>query len=262
MLADLLTTTLPDDLRRARRPAAERTASPTPRASCPSAPTRTHDPHRAVWRLAADPGLPARARRDGRGQATGEQLPGSRASRTGLPGALARHALGELAAAVGDPEAAAELYAEAGARLPGDLDDPDLIPWRAGAAMALTHLRRHREAADLAEAHLARAARARLGVRRRARPADARRHRDRRRPDRPAPRGAARPSRACRADRLAAQVDTDLAVLITLQHGAGAREEAVAPAPRRRGVRRPRGPVPAPEPGPPPARSGSASSRA
>ena len=33
---------------------------------------------------------------------------------------------------------------------------------------------------------------------------------------------------ASTAERLAAQVDTDLAVLITLQDGAGAREEAVA----------------------------------
>ena len=73
----------------------------------------------------------------------------------GFAAALACHARAELSSALGDLDNAADLYAEAGEQVSADLDNPDLLPWRAGAAMALTHLRRHREAHELAETNLA-----------------------------------------------------------------------------------------------------------
>ena len=217
MLAEFLTTTLPDDLRRARE--LLRTGHVTDAQSALSArarPDARPAPHGAVAR--PHPGVPARPGRDvARGSGPASSCSRSR-RRTGYAGALARHALGELASARGDVEAAAAEYAEAGARLAGDLDNPDLVPWRsgrppwhspvcAGTARPTT----------LAQEHLAAAPALRLGVRRR---------RTRCAPS-PPPRSATAGWRLLRAgprdarrrrapSRLAAQVDTDLAVLITL----------------------------------------------
>lgn len=71
----------------------------------------------------------------------------------GPPGAMAHHARGELAAALGESEAAVEHFATAGARLAGteELSDPALVPWRASAAIALVRVGRGREAVGLAE---------------------------------------------------------------------------------------------------------------
>ena len=134
-------------------------------------------------------------------------------------------------------EAAADEYFAAGAAIAGDLDNPDLVPWRAGAALALTRLRQHQEANELAQENLQLAQRSgsAYAVGQALRTVAATSFGDGRvdllRQARATLEGA-------RADRLAAQVDTDLAVLITLQGGAGTREEAVDAAPRRRGVRR------------------------
>ena len=73
----------------------------------------------------------------------------------GLAGALAAYTLGEIASAQGNAELASLRYAEASEHLGPDLDDPDLVPWRSGAALALTRLHRPREADQLAREHLA-----------------------------------------------------------------------------------------------------------
>ena len=151
--------------------------------------------------------------------------------RGGVVGALAHHALGELATARGEHETAATRYADAGDRQRhrGDRidDDPEVLPWRSGRALALTRLGRHREARDLAAEHLAvaRAAGSSYAVAQALRTlattsTDGGRM------------GLLRDARAALApivaERLAAQIDTDLAGLLIL-HGDGAsRDEAVA----------------------------------
>lgn len=133
--------------------------------------------------------------------------------------------LGELATARGEHEGALSHYTDAGARLASDADDLETVPWRSGSALALTRLGRHRQAARLAVEHLriARAHGSAYAVAHALRTAaatDANGHRLR----------LLREARATlagtAADRLAAQVDTDLAVLLTLQPGGT--EEAVS----------------------------------
>jgi DNA-binding NarL/FixJ family response regulator len=70
----------------------------------------------------------------------------------GLPGALAHHARGDLSTALGEHELAEGHFRDAG-RLTGSSEDPELVPWRAGAALAAVRLGRSREAAVLAHAH-------------------------------------------------------------------------------------------------------------
>jgi len=150
----------------------------------------------------------------------------------GLTGALVRMALGDLATARGEHEAAAARYADAGDLLAADpagqdaSDDPDLVPWRSGAAMALTRLGHRREAAALAAAHLELSRRrgSAYAVAQALRTAATTNHD-----------GQAlvllREARATlagvSAERLAAQIDADLAVLLTLQGDPDATAEAV-----------------------------------
>lgn len=145
----------------------------------------------------------------------------------GVVGATARHALGELATSSGDPAGAAEHHAAAGSLLGAELDDPEQVPWRSGLALSLAHLGQRAEADRLAREHLDRAretgspyavaqalrtaattngAGGRLGLLREAR-ATLSTH---------------------RAERLAAQIDTDLALLLSFQHDPAAAAEAVA----------------------------------
>lgn len=144
---------------------------------------------------------------------------------TGPASAVASHALGELATARGDHEAALRHYAEAGALLVTGHDDPETVPWRSGAALALTRLGRHREAAALAAEHLelARTHGSAYAVAHALRTVAATNADGSRVP-------LLLEARAMLdsvpADRLAAQIDTDLALLITLQGGPTA--EAVA----------------------------------
>jgi DNA-binding NarL/FixJ family response regulator len=72
----------------------------------------------------------------------------------GLPGAVAHHAKGELAAAVDDPDLAAEHFTIAGERTDDSAEHLDLVPWRSGAALALVRAGHRRAAAELADAHL------------------------------------------------------------------------------------------------------------
>jgi DNA-binding CsgD family transcriptional regulator len=71
----------------------------------------------------------------------------------GLAGALAHHARGDLSTALGEHEPAEGHFRNAGLRLTGSGEDPELVPWRAGAALAAVRLGRSREAAVLAHAH-------------------------------------------------------------------------------------------------------------
>lgn len=74
-----------------------------------------------------------------------------------LQGAYALHALGDIAAAHGDHDTAARRYAEVGRQLHLSLDNPAVLPWRAGRALALIRLGNGREAVDLARENAARA---------------------------------------------------------------------------------------------------------
>jgi ATP/maltotriose-dependent transcriptional regulator MalT len=71
----------------------------------------------------------------------------------GPAGAVAQHARSELATALGDAEEAVDHALLAGERLAGtgEMTDPALVPWRAAAAIAMVRVGRRREAAELAE---------------------------------------------------------------------------------------------------------------
>ena len=137
----------------------------------------------------------------------------------GAGGPLAASARAELATASGDHDAAAQAYAAAGALAASTAvegDDPDLVPWRAGAALALVRLGRAAEARALAAEHLA------LARRRGSAHAVAQALRIAAATSLGGDRGALlREARAVLgstvAERLAAQVDTDLAVLLVLE---------------------------------------------
>ncbi|NPC97194.1 helix-turn-helix transcriptional regulator [Nocardioides sp. zg-DK7169] len=134
--------------------------------------------------------------------------------------AIAHHSCGELAAALGDTEDALEHHLECGRLLgptPADPQEAYLLPWRGSAAIALVRLGRGREGNDLATewlevatasgSPLAHAHALRIlavvgaGPHRTERLTEARALLL----DHPAP-------------RLAAQIDTDLAALMLLQH--------------------------------------------
>lgn len=144
----------------------------------------------------------------------------------GLPGALAAYTLGEIASAQGNPDLASLRYAEASEHLGDGLDDPDLVPWRSGEALALTRLHRPREADRLARQHLAlsRDGGSSYSVAHALRTA-ATTNADGTRLV--MLREAQAILKGLEARRLAAQVDTDLAVLLTLEGSASGAIEAV-----------------------------------
>lgn len=144
----------------------------------------------------------------------GEAL-GAFLDRPGLAGAVAHYGRGELSAATGDSDLAAGHFGRTGRLVADGHDDPELLPWRVGAALAAVRLGRRREGAVLAREHLAVAREAEapyavaLGLRTLA-TVDA--HSDRT--------ATLRSARAALGDvpaaRLAAQIDTDLAGLLLL----------------------------------------------
>ncbi|WP_222130256.1 LuxR family transcriptional regulator [Nocardioides deserti] len=154
------------------------------------------------------------------------------AESTASPGdvaAFALHARAEVSAALGDAESALEGFLAAGAVLVEADPSPEHVlevPWRAGAALALVRTGRFREGADLAREHLVVAEAsgspyAVAGALRTLATADSGAHRT----------ALLRRARATLADatadglpaeRLAAQLDTDLAGLLLLTPGAGA----------------------------------------
>jgi ATP/maltotriose-dependent transcriptional regulator MalT len=144
----------------------------------------------------------------------------------GLPGAAAHHAQGEICAAFGENDAAVEHFTGAGDLVDDSAECLERVPWRAGAALALVRAGRRREASDLTDAHLevalvsgsryavAQSLRAmgtahpggeRLTILRQARAAVA----------------------GTGAERLAAQIDTDLAGLLLLDSSEAAATEAL-----------------------------------
>ncbi len=143
----------------------------------------------------------------------------------GLAGALAHQAKGELAAALGDSEAAVAHFVQAGELAPDA--SVDVLPWRGGAALA--HLRNgnSRAAAELARTHVELARQtgspyAMAGALRALAAVDAG-------PDRVQHLLRARAVLAgTAAERLSAQIDTDLAGLLLLTHDADAEERALA----------------------------------
>jgi DNA-binding CsgD family transcriptional regulator len=68
----------------------------------------------------------------------------------GMTGAYATWALADLAEANGDHDQAATLYAEVGHLVAGRMDNPAILPWRSGQALALIRLGRAHEAVALA----------------------------------------------------------------------------------------------------------------
>ena len=149
------------------------------------------------------------------------------AERTGAAGATALLALGELATSSGNPAEAAHFYTEAGERLGLDLDDPELLPWRTGAALSLAHLGERAEADRLAREHLAlvRDGGSPYAVAYALRVAATTNGSGERL-------ALLREARLTltdhRAERLAAQIDTDLALLLSFQPGPESSTEAVA----------------------------------
>jgi len=136
-------------------------------------------------------------------------------SGSGLAAALAHQARGEVSAALGDAEAAVAHFVKAGQLVPEA--DVDTLPWRAGAALA--HLRNGnaRAAGSLAREHVELAKRdgtpyAMAGALRTLAAVDAG-------PDRIQHLLRARAVLAgTEAERLSAQIDTDLAGLLLLTH--------------------------------------------
>lgn len=72
----------------------------------------------------------------------------------GMAGAVAANALADLATAGDDHDEASRLYEQAGQLLRGGTDNPTLVPWRAGAAVAAVRGHRFAEAQRLAEENL------------------------------------------------------------------------------------------------------------
>lgn len=134
----------------------------------------------------------------------------------GVPGAVATYATAEIVAVTADPEDAIPLYLAAGRRAAGHDLHPDVAPWRVGAVLAMVRSR-HRNAAALAAEHHEDAVRSgsayavALALRTLA-VADAH---GRRLP-------LLREARAALddtvAERLAAQIDADIAGLLALSH--------------------------------------------
>jgi len=146
-------------------------------------------------------------------------------SGSGLAAALANLAKGEVCAALGDAEAAVAHFVKAGQLAPDA--SVDVLPWRAGAALA--HLRNGnaRAAAELAREHVELARRsgtpyAMAGALRALAAVDPG-------PDRIQHLLRARAVLAgIEAERLTAQIDTDLAGLLLLTHDADAEQRALA----------------------------------
>jgi DNA-binding CsgD family transcriptional regulator len=75
----------------------------------------------------------------------------------GMTAAQATYALADLAAVHADYERAAALYAQVGRLVEGRMDNPAILPWRAGEALARIRLGEPRIAVELAQANMERA---------------------------------------------------------------------------------------------------------
>lgn len=144
---------------------------------------------------------------------------------SGLPAAIAHQASGDLASALGDAELALQHFEAVGEVTDDDPVSPDLLPWRAGAALAALRAGRSREAIMLAREHHAEAVATgspyavAVALRTLAATVTGTERLDLLRQARSALDGV-------RAERLLAQVSTDLAGAVALTQGADP-EEAV-----------------------------------
>ena len=75
----------------------------------------------------------------------------------GLTGAFATYALADLAAAHAEHEQAAHLYAQVGRLVDGRMDNPAILPWRAGEALSRIRIGQPSEAVNLARENADRA---------------------------------------------------------------------------------------------------------
>jgi ATP/maltotriose-dependent transcriptional regulator MalT len=143
---------------------------------------------------------------------------------TGLAAALAHQAKGELASALGDPEIAVNHFERAGQLAPEA--SADILPWRAGAALAQLRDGKSKAAAELAREHVELAQQdgspyAMAGALRTLAAVQAG-------PDRIQHLLRARAVLAGTiATRLTAQIDTDLAGLLLLTHAPDAEDRAL-----------------------------------
>lgn len=144
----------------------------------------------------------------------------------GIAAAIAHHAKGEISSALGDADLAITHFTTTGDKLSGSPEQPESIPWRASAALAMVRAGRRREASALAHQHLQVArdsgspyalavalrtvATADTGARQFELLVAAR-----------------EALSGVRADRLAAQIDTDLAGLLLLPHASHTTAEAL-----------------------------------
>jgi len=145
----------------------------------------------------------------------------------GSTGAYATHALAELASAQADHELAAHLYSEVGRMVSDRLDNPAILPWRAGESLARIRLGDTRAAVSLARENLELAQRfgapyAVAQAMRTVAAVDASIDRI------GVLREALEVLRHTQAPRLEAQIATDLAGMVLLSHGMAQTSEVVA----------------------------------
>lgn len=158
--------------------------------------------------------------------ALGEQL-GRHLDAPGMVGATAHFGRGELSAATGEADLAGAHFSRIARLVHGAADDPELLPWRAAAALAAVRLGHRAEGTGLAREHLALARSAgspyaiAIGLRTLA-TVDA--HADRS----ALLRQAHEALDGVPAARLAAQIETDLAGLLLLGADQAAGEQALA----------------------------------
>lgn len=144
----------------------------------------------------------------------------------GIAAAIAHHAKGEISSALGDADLAITHFTTAGDKLRDSPEQPDSIPWRASAALAMVRAGRRREAAALARQHL-QVARdsgspyALAVALRTVATADTEASQFELLVE------AREALSGVRADRLAAQIDTDLAGLLLLPHESHTTAEAL-----------------------------------
>ncbi|MEP9363106.1 LuxR C-terminal-related transcriptional regulator [Nocardioides sp. CN2-186] len=156
----------------------------------------------------------------------GEQL-GRHLDAAGLVGATAHYGRGELSAASGEDDLAAAHFSRISRLVHGPDDDPDLLPWRAAAALSAVRCGHRAEGTVLAREHLALARSAgtaysiAIGLRALA-TVDP--HADRS----ALLREAHDVLDGVRAARLAAQIETDLAGLLLLGADPASADEALA----------------------------------
>ncbi len=143
---------------------------------------------------------------------------------SGVVGAVAHFARGELSSALNEPDLAAVHFETAGVLLAESGEHSDLVPWRASAALDAVRLGRRHQALELAREQLIVAKGSPYATAQALRVMATAQSS----PDRIAVLRQAREALSgVEARRLAAQIDTDLAGMLLLRHEADANAEAL-----------------------------------